>query len=142
MYLQEKKEQGTMMLWKIPTVEMALLERVSPKAQELVLGYSPVKGFQGPPEMCPAQLRKRNNHTTYLPTIVKQVRQPSSIYAIAVQSPSHAQLFVTQWAVACQAFPSFTISWILLKLMSIELVMPSNHLILCHPRSQHQGLFQ
>ena len=32
----------------------------------------------------------------------------------------------------CQAFLSFTISWSLLKLMSIELVMPSNHLILCH----------
>ena len=46
------------MLWKIPTEEMALLERVPPKAQELVLGYSPVKGFQGLPEMYPAQLRK------------------------------------------------------------------------------------
>ena len=33
----------------------------------------------------------------------------------------------------CQASPSFTISWSMLKLMSTELVMPSNHLILCHP---------
>ena len=33
----------------------------------------------------------------------------------------------------CQASLSFTISWSLLKLVSIELVMPSNHLILCHP---------
>ena len=42
-------------------------------------------------------------------------------------------LFVTPWTAACQASLSFTIfrSW--LKLMSIELVMPSNHLILCHP---------
>ena len=55
---KKKKEQGTIMLWKIPTEEMALLERVPPKAQELVLGYSPVKGFQGLPEMYPAQLRK------------------------------------------------------------------------------------
>ena len=39
----------------------------------------------------------------------------------------------TPWTVARQAPLSFTISWSLLKLMSIELVVPSNHLILCHP---------
>ena len=37
------------------------------------------------------------------------------------------------WTAACQALLSFTISWSLLKLVSIESVMPSNHLILCHP---------
>ena len=37
------------------------------------------------------------------------------------------------WSAACQASLSFTISWSLLKLVSIESVMPSNHLILCHP---------
>ena len=42
-------------------------------------------------------------------------------------------LFETPGTAACQASLSFTISWSLLKLMSIELVMPSNHLILCHP---------
>ena len=41
------------------------------------------------------------------------------------------QLFVTPWT--CQAFLSITNSWSLLKLMSIESVMPSNHLILCRP---------
>ena len=40
---------------------------------------------------------------------------------------------VTPWTIARQASLSFTISCSLLKLMSIELVMPSNHLILCHP---------
>ena len=45
-------------------------------------------------------------------------------------SVSHVPLFGTPWTVAHQAFLSFTISWSLLKLMSIELVMPSNHLIL------------
>ena len=40
---------------------------------------------------------------------------------------------VTPWTAACQASLSFTISWSLLKLMSIESVMPSNHLILCRP---------
>ena len=38
-----------------------------------------------------------------------------------------------QWTAACQASLSITNSWNLLRLMSIELVMPSNHLILCHP---------
>ena len=46
---------------------------------------------------------------------------------------SCVQLFVTPWTAACQASLSFTISQSLLKLMSIESVMPSNHLILCHP---------
>ena len=46
---------------------------------------------------------------------------------------SHVQLFVTPWTAACQASPSFTISQSLLKLMSIESMMPSNHLVLCHP---------
>ena len=51
----------------------------------------------------------------------------------SVQSLSHVLLFVTPWTAARQASLSFTISQSLLKLMSIELVMPSNHLILCHP---------
>ena len=50
-----------------------------------------------------------------------------------VQSVSHAWLFVTPWTAACQASLSITISQSLLKLMSIESVMPSNHLILCNP---------
>ena len=45
----------------------------------------------------------------------------------------HVWLFVTPWAAACQASLSFTISWSLLRLMSNKPVMPSNHLILCHP---------
>ena len=46
---------------------------------------------------------------------------------------SHVWLFVTPWTMAHQASLSFTISQSLLKLMSSESVMPSNHLILCHP---------
>ena len=51
----------------------------------------------------------------------------------SVQLLSHVQLFETPWTTACQASLSITNSWSLLKLMSIESVMPSNHLILCHP---------
>ena len=49
------------------------------------------------------------------------------------QSLSHVQLFVTTWTAARQASLSITNSQSLLRLISIELVMPSNHLILCHP---------
>ena len=51
----------------------------------------------------------------------------------SVQLLSRVQLFTTPWIVAHQAFLSFTISQSLLELMSIESVMQSNHLILCHP---------
>ena len=51
----------------------------------------------------------------------------------SVQSLSHVRLFATPWTTAHQASLSITNFWSLLKLMSIELVMPSNHLILCHP---------
>ena len=50
-----------------------------------------------------------------------------------VQSPSVVWVFVTPWIAACQASLSFTIAWSLLKLMSTEVVMTSNHLILCCP---------
>ena len=51
----------------------------------------------------------------------------------SVQSLNSVWLFATPWTAACQASLSITNSWSLLKLMSIELVMPANHLILCHP---------
>ena len=51
----------------------------------------------------------------------------------SVQLLSHVQIFATPWSEACQAALSFTKSQSLHKLMSIESVMPSNHLILCHP---------
>ena len=70
-------------------------------------------------------------------------------YFSSVQSLSHVRLSATSWTVAHQASLSITNSRSLLKLMSIELVMPSDHLILCHPLlllvfnlSRHQGLFQ
>ena len=51
----------------------------------------------------------------------------------SVQSLSRVRLFVTPWTAALQVSLSNTNSWSLLKLMSIESVMPSNHLILCRP---------
>ena len=58
---------------------------------------------------------------------------PENFSLKSVQSLSCIQLFATPWIAACQASLSVINSWSLLKLMSIELVMPSNHLILCRP---------
>ena len=51
----------------------------------------------------------------------------------SVELLGHVWLFLTQWTAACQASLSITNSWIMVKLMSIESVMPSNNYILCHP---------
>ena len=53
----------------------------------------------------------------------------------AIQSQNHFQLYGTPWSAVHQASLYFTIPWSLLKLMSIESMMPSNHLILCCPLS-------
>ena len=52
---------------------------------------------------------------------------------VVVKSLSQLRLFATPWTAAWQASLSFTISWSLLKLTSIESVMSSNHLVLSHP---------
>ena len=59
----------------------------------------------------------------------------------SVQSFSRVQLFVTPWTTASQASLSITNSQSLLKLMWIESVMPSNHLILCHPLLLSPSIF-
>ena len=60
---------------------------------------------------------------------------------VVVQSLNRVQLFVTPWIAAYQASLFFTISWSLFKLMSIELVMLSNHVILCHPHLLLPSIF-
>ena len=59
----------------------------------------------------------------------------------SVQLLSYVRLFVIPWTVALQASLSITNSQSLLKLLSIESVMPSNHLILCRPLSSHLQSF-
>ena len=58
---------------------------------------------------------------------------PQSVFVVVVQSLSPVWLFATPWTATRQASLSFTISQTLLKLMPIESVMPSSHLVLCHP---------
>ena len=78
-----------------------------------------------------------------------QMENTKSYEVRSVQSLNHIWLFVTPWTAAHQASLSITNSQCLLKLVSIELVMTSNHLILCSTPSppafnlfQHQGLFK
>ena len=66
--------------------------------------------------------------------ILKNLNHKKSVTCVSSVKPlSRAQLFVTPWTAAHQASLSITNSWSLLKLMSIESGMPSNHLILCRP---------
>ena len=67
-----------------------------------------------------------------LPDQREQHGQKKANSCLSVHSLNLVQLFATPWTAACQAFLSITNSQSLLKLMSIKLVMPSNHLILCH----------
>ena len=61
------------------------------------------------------------------------------VWLFVVQSLSRVRLFVTPWT---PGFPSFTVSWTLLKLISIESMMPSNHLVLCRQSFPASGSFQ
>ena len=81
----------------------------------------------GEPSIITGVFRK---HKRVLVTHTKWTRE---VTFVVVQLPSCAWLFVTPWTAACQATLFFTISWSLLIFMSIELVMPSNHLILWSP---------
>ena len=72
-------------------------------------------------------------HSNQKQNDLRNIPQYLEIVVAVVQSLVRVWLFVTPWTAACQASLSFTISQSLLKLMSIESVMPSNHPILCRP---------
>ena len=71
--------------------------------------------------------------SSFLLVVAPSLAITGSVQFSSVQLLSHVQSFVTPWTVAHQASLCITISWSSLKLMSIELVMSSNHLVLCHP---------
>ena len=79
----------------------------------------------------------------YIKLLAKlQLESKSSKFLISsVQSLSCVRLFVIPWTAACQASLSITNSQSLLRLVSIESVMPSNHLIFCHPRLLMPSIF-
>ena len=102
---------------------MSHFRHITGKVRETTL----VIKWEGPLYAPQSQLASLGNRSTevlgfrnYLPFVV-------------IQSLSCVQLFATPWTAALQASLSCAVSWSLLKLMSIELVRSSNHLVLCHP---------
>ena len=96
---------------------------------------------QTSPETCSSSIfpTEVNNNPTLLVVQVKSFKSSWLLsffhictQSVVVQSFSHVQHFATPWVAAHQASLSITNSRSLLKLMSIESVMPSNHLVLCH----------
>ena len=87
--------------------------------------------------MSSAWIDVANVITSYLPIFLQKSLQLNELRGLlqfsSLQSLSLVLLFVAPGTAARQASMSITNPWSLLKLMSIELVMPSNHLILCHP---------
>ena len=88
----------------------------------------PTPGDLSNPEIKPTSLASRGLTGAFFTISATWEGQFSS-----GQSLSHVGLFATPWTAGCQFSLSITNSWSLLKLMSIVLVKPSNHLILCHP---------
>ena len=84
--------------------------------------------------MKPQYKREMKQKKKYHPSVFCSLNVENSLSIVSVQfSCSGLSDSVTPWTAACQASLSITNSWSLLKLMSIESMMPSNHLILCHP---------
>ena len=85
---------------------------------------------------------KDSDMTEWLTLSLFQCKNNSFSFEFSsVQSLSHVRLFATPWTAVCLISLSFTITQSLLKLMSIESVMPSNHPILCHPRFLLPSIF-
>ena len=111
--------------------------QLGPPAFALTTGFSPPQGLvhKGTD---PGEGQRPLGGTAHLPLhpYVTPSSHPASLFStlvIVVWLLSCVYLSVTPWTAACQASLSLTISLSLLKLMSIESVMPSNHLILCCP---------
>ena len=100
----------------------------------LSMGFSRQEYWSGLPHLPASDLLDPRIEPTS-PTLVGSLplAPPGKPVSQSVQSLSCIQLFVTSWMAMCQASLSIISSRSLLKLMSIELVMPSNHLILSHP---------
>ena len=83
----------------------------------------------------------KRNSLLFTGVIIHVLIMKKQQYSFLVQLPSHVQLFATLWTAARLASLSITKSQSLHKLMSIELGMPSNHFILCHPLLLPSSIF-
>ena len=127
------RNEGTMVLLWFPvqlskiteSMDSGLLASGTPQSSELVFGISLLRRL-----WLKRGLRLRPSYCHFLwewPAVFLQE------HAVVAQLPSRVQFPGTPRTAARQASLSFTISWSLLKLVSIESMMPSNHLILCCP---------
>ena len=91
------------------------------------------KGRRAPSASQTERFQKKPTMLTTWPWMVAFIVKKKNTFLSSLQSLSCVWLFMTPWTAARQATLSITNSWSSLKLMSIGLVMPSNHLILCHP---------
>ena len=86
-------------------------------------------------------MKKKGLPSPYWHHLIPTPFKSSNFTIYCCCSVAQACLFATPWNAACQASLSFTISQSLLKLMSSQSVVPSNHLILCHPRLLLPSIF-
>ena len=77
------------------------------------------------------EVKDREVGKAFQMTAWRTIPRPSGV-VIVVQSLSHIWFFATPWTATCQTSLSFTIFWSLFKLVSMDSVVPSNHLFLCH----------
>ena len=118
----KSKQKATVLGWGVKRSEFGAAR---------VTGYGNRKSKKGNTKGNASKILEFNNVIGYKVNIKKPV---VFLYIVVVdQSFSRVRIFVTPWTAAHQASLSFTISWSLLKLMSTESEMPSNHLILCRP---------
>ena len=109
----------------------------SPPCSSVHTGFSKQEYWSGLPIPSPGDLPNQGSnpgllHCRWILYCLSHQGSPDVIIS-SVQLLSYVRLFATAWTVACQAFLSITNSWSTPKPMSIESVMPSNHLILCCP---------
>ena len=91
--------------------------------------------------LCLQHCLLNSHHPPSHPTFNSLFSLNRTCYFVVVQLLSHVQLFAIPWTTTCRGSLSITNSWSLLKFMSVESVMPSNHLIFCHPLLLQPSIF-
>ena len=124
----ENMKHITIILRSKANVYVLTFSRLSVKTLALIKEKILYKGISYFPTTC------QNGKAEYS-EIDRHYVMKLSFHFTSIQSLSHVRLFANPWTAACQASLSITNSESLLKLITIKSVMPSNHLIPCHPLS-------
>ena len=122
---------GTLLTWSVPVLSSWALVFPTCTLHHPDVGQGQSRLPEATSSMGPPVLSLR--HLALATNLQVWARELVHTDLSSVQSLNRVQLFATPWTATCQAFLSITNSQSLLKLKSIELVMPSSHLILCRP---------